>query len=189
MTKDRKKQPRVEEQQGIYDVYERYEIIDHVRYDLKPSPTTDHQSLVTVLSRYMQNSCHPNGRVYLSPIDVYFDEGNCVQPDLVFILNENVAIVKKARIEGAPDLVAEVLSPRTSKNDKVRKKALYERAGVKEYWLIDPVHRTIDQWLLTDGKYHLAATYVEDDIVTSPLFACVSIEMNALFAQVSRDED
>jgi len=102
------------------------------------------------------------------------------------ILNENSHIIKEERIEGAPDLVAEVLSPATGGNDKIRKKAVYERSGVKEYWVVDPFHRLIDQFVLKNGKYELHRTYDEQGMLTSPLFSCVSIDLKRMFARIPK---
>jgi Uma2 family endonuclease len=63
------------------------------------------------------------------------------------------------------------------------KKRQYERFGVSEYWIADPVHRTIDQFLLTDGKFNLFETYGKNDILTSPLLACIRIELNRVFPE------
>lgn len=178
---------KVREQQQPYEDYsnpfieERYEIINNVRFDLKPAPTVKHQHLAGRLYYMIETTCHENGTVLFSPIDVYLDEENQFQPDLVFILNENQDIIKEARIEGAPDLVVEVLSPSTSKNDKIAKKDQYERFGVKEYWIVDPVHLIVDQFILEQGKYHLYKTHATEGTLTSPLFSCIEIKLEKLF--------
>ena len=118
-------------------------------------------------------------------MDVHLDEGNIFQPDLIFISNENRHIIKE-RIEGAPDLVAEILSPSTSSNDKIHKKAQYERFGVKEYWIVDPVHLIIDQFVLVNHKYQLHATYDELNTLTSARFTCISVDLNLLFKDIKR---
>jgi Uma2 family endonuclease len=174
----------VKEQTEIYDGFDRYEIIDHIRYDLKPSPTVNHQKLLTLLNVSLYYTCHAEGIILLAPMDVYFDDGNIFQPDLIFISNDNQGIIKEQRIEGAPDLVAEILSPSTSMNDKIRKKAQYERFGVKEYWVVDPVHFVIDQFVLDNGKFTLNATYAEGDTLISDRFPCVGIDMTELFNKI-----
>lgn len=180
--KEPKKQPSdVREQMETYNEFERYEMIDFIKYEMKPAPTFDHQKMLGNLNHIVRGTCHPDGEVVFAPVDVYLDQGNLLQPDLIFILHEHMGIVRNGRIEGAPDLVAEILSPSTSANDKKRKKAQYERFGVKEYWIVDPVHRTVDQFVLTDSKYELRDTYVPGDVLTSPLFSCVLVDMNELF--------
>ena len=178
---------KVRERQQPYEgesnpfIEERYEIINNVRFDLKPAPTVNHQRLVGDLHHMMKTTCNQNGVILVSPIDVYLDEENRFQPDLVFISNENQDIIKEVRIEGAPDLVAEVLSLSTSANDKILKKDQYERFGVKEYWIVDPVHLTLDQFVLENGKYQLYKTYATEGTLTSPILSCIKIDMHKLF--------
>ncbi|GIM44734.1 hypothetical protein DNHGIG_02830 [Collibacillus ludicampi] len=74
-------------------------MIDYVRYELKPSPTVKHQKLLIELCQRLYASCYPNGVLLTPPLDVYFDEGNLFQPDLIFITDENAKIIKEARIE------------------------------------------------------------------------------------------
>lgn len=160
---------------------ERFEIVEGIRYDLQPAPVVNHQRVLGTLYLMVHQTCHANGVILFAPLDVFLDEDNQFQPDLVFILHEHAAIITEKRIEGAPDLVAEILSPSTSQNDKIRKKRQYERFGVQEYWVIDPVHRTVDQFILEQGKYVLQETYGVRDRLTSPLFACIDLNIGRLF--------
>src|SRR5690348_5516421 len=112
----------IKEQQEVYDPFDRYEIIDGIRYDLKPSPIASHQTLIGGLHLALHHDCHPNGVILIAPMDVYLNEDNIIQPDIIYILNENTQIIKKKRIEGVPDLLVEVLSPSTASRDKIRKK-------------------------------------------------------------------
>lgn len=160
--------------------YERYEIICGNRFDLKPAPAVNHQRIVGAFHISLHLTCHSTGTILFSPIDVYLDEDNQFQPDLVYILHENDHIIKEKRIEGAPDLVLEILSPSTSQNDKIHKKKQYERFGVKEYWIVDPIHRTVDQFIREDGVYVLNETYGITDTITSPLFPCISIDLTKI---------
>jgi Uma2 family endonuclease len=184
MGTNKKKGEKVQEQSVPYEEFDRTEIIAGIKYELKPSPTVNHQKLVTQLSKLLYDTCQPNGVILVAPLDVYFDEDNRSQPDVIFITNENSGIIKKARIEGAPDLVAEILSPSTGINDKIRKKEQYETFGIKEYWIVDPVHFTVDQFVLHEGKYKLNAVYGGKDVITSDLFSCVSVDMKELFRDI-----
>jgi len=98
--------------------------------------------------------------------DVYLTEKDRVIPDVMIVCNKD--IIKPDGIHGAPDLMVEVLSPATAKKDKGYKKDLYEKAGVKEYWIIDPVSRSIEAYLLSEGKYALDEVYAlyPDGLVT-----------------------
>ncbi len=90
-------------------------------------------------------------------VDVYLTEKDRVIPDGMIVCNKD--IIKPDGIHGAPDLVVEVLSPSTAKNDKGYKKDLYEKSGVKEYWIVEPNMRSIEAYLLSDGKYELDGFY------------------------------
>jgi Uma2 family endonuclease len=160
---------------------EQYEIINGTRYDLKPSPSVKHQILVTKIWNSLNNTCHQNGIILVAPIDVYIDEDNTFQPDVIFITNENMSIIQDDNINGAPDLVVEILSPSTGKRDKTTKKEIYARFGVKEYWIVDPIHQTIDQFLLKNQIYDLHATLAPGNSMASPLFSCINIDLDTLF--------
>lgn len=188
-TKESKQQlvNRIKEQEGTYDrAQERYEIIEGIRYELYPAPTVTHQKIAAFLHRILASSCERDGIILFAPLDVFLDEKNSFQPDLVYISYGHEHIIKEARIEGAPDLVVEILSPSTGKNDKVRKKRQYERFGVREYWIVDPVHETIDQFVLKDEQLMLLCTYSNDDTVTSELFTCISVPVDELFKPLVR---
>lgn len=200
--KDVSKQPDlVKEQAQEYDpsnsnapypfplIDERFEIINGIRYDFHPSPSLLHQVLVTELSSCIRQTCRPNGIVVVAPMDVHLDENNILQPDVIFISNETVHIVKNNKIFGAPDLVVEILSPSTSTNDKIRKKTQYERFGVKEYWIVDPRHHIIDQFVLEGVKFYLHATYAPGDTLLSDRFSCISIDLTLLFESIKRFEE
>ncbi|WP_211326551.1 Uma2 family endonuclease [Paenibacillus flagellatus] len=106
----------------------------------------------------------------------------------IFPRQEGTGIIKRHRIEGPPDLVVEILSPSTSRNDKVCKKRNYERFGVPEYWVVDPVHRFIDQFDAEDGKYALYGTYSAGGLLNSPRFSCMNVHMDELFARLLPDD-
>jgi len=131
---------------------ERWEIINGEAWCMTPAPTTVHQALLVRLSAlcanfFARHSC----TVLVAPTDVVFDEYNVVQPDLLVVCDGTK--VTEANIQGAPDLVVEILSPRTSRKDKREKKNLYQRGGVTEYLLIHPTDETLEQFRLIDGVY------------------------------------
>ncbi|MBB6732611.1 Uma2 family endonuclease [Cohnella zeiphila] len=169
-------------------IEERYEIIDGVRYDCQPSPTLKHQLLVTRLWQELDTTCSATGTLVVAPMDVHLDDDNIVQPDLIYVSDENSSILK-TRIDGVPDLLIEILSPSTGEHDKVRKKALYERFGVPEYWIVDFHHRTIDRFALADGKYVLERTYGSADTLLSERFPCVRVQPGQLFQVLGKLDD
>ncbi len=135
----------------------RHEIIDgdHV---VNPAPTPRHQAVVISLATqlFQKVQATGQGRVFVSPIDVELSPHDIVQPDLVVVLQEHREIVLPTRIQGTPDLVVEVLSDSTEQLDRVLKKAIYQRAGVPEYWIVDPRRQQIEQYVLSaEGVYEL----------------------------------
>lgn len=95
--------------------------------------------------------------VFSGGVDVYLTDQDRVIPDTMIVYNKN--IIRPDGIHGTPDLIVEVLSPGTAQNDRGYKKNLYEKSGVKEYWIVDPNLRSIEAYLLSDGEYHLDGFY------------------------------
>ena len=106
----------------------------------EPSPTYSHQGLLGEIFNKIWNHLQKNslGNVLCAPMDVYFDDQNVLQPDIIFISNENKHLIHEDGIHGAPDFIVEILSPSTAYQDLKEKKQIYEEFGVKEYWIVDP---------------------------------------------------
>jgi Uma2 family endonuclease len=121
---------------------------------MSPAPLVNHQEVITVLLTQIHFYAKKMkaGRVFPSPIDVYLNQKNAFQPDIVFVSAGN-KIIKEDGIYGAPDLVIEVLSAGTAKTDLNRKKGVYEKEGVKEYWVVDPKTKTATGFRLVGSKY------------------------------------
>lgn len=182
-----KQTPKVKEQRGIYDVPERYEIIGGIRYDFLSSPKYVHQKILTNFYLAFHGACKAEGEILLAPMDVHFDEENIVQPDVIYIANANLGIIRDGFVFGVPDLLVEILSSSTGRRDKTIKKDLYEKHGVKEYWLADPTYRTVDQFVLTEGEgYRLVATLTEEDQLQSPTIPCLTIDLASIFPENDR---
>lgn len=134
------------------------EVIDNILY-MSPAPKYNHQQLVGLLYRKISKLLEVNGNAeaIISPFDVYFENLlSAVQPDILVLLNENRHILKEdGYIHGAPDVIIEVLSGDV-KRDTITKKALYEKAGVKEYFIANPANRSIQGFVLADGAYRLS---------------------------------
>lgn len=92
------------------------------------------------------------GETRVAPYDVYLDDDNVFQPDIIFIDKTNTPLIKSEGLHGAPDLVIEILSPESTRFDRGEKKAVYERSGVKEYWLVDPETKNAEGFVLKAGK-------------------------------------
>jgi Uma2 family endonuclease len=133
----------------------RAEIINETLF-MSPAPSVNHQGLVLKLSSQLYFYCEEDnklGRVFASPIDVYLDAKNAFQPDIVFTSNKSNDLIKEDGIYGAPDLVIEVLTPGTTKSDFTKKKPAYEKAGVKELWMVDPKTKIAIGYHLVKNKY------------------------------------
>ena len=135
-----------------------YEILDGKMY-MMASPSLNHTRIVMNIAQIF--SAYLRGKpcsVFIDSVDVNFNENNMAIPDLTIVCDKTK--LKPDGIYGAPDLIVEVLSPSTAKNDKGYKKDLYEEHGVKEYWIIDPDAKSIDVYLLRDGTYELDDAYI-----------------------------
>ncbi len=122
------------------------------------SPSVNHNRVAGNIYHIFRNYLKTKScEAFSDGVDVYLTEDDRVIPDAMIVCNKD--IIKPDGIHGAPDLIVEVLSPSTAKNDKGYKKDLYEEAGVKEYWIVDPNMRSIEAYLLSNGKYILDGFY------------------------------
>lgn len=130
-----------------------YQLIDG-EIQTMPSLTVKHQKLSLKLTMLIGTLVEQRnlGTLLYSPMDVYLDEENVVQPDLLFVSLEREEIIKANGIYGAPDMVIEILSPATAYYDHKKKRQLYEKYGVKEYWLIDPEDQEVIGYRLDKQK-------------------------------------
>ncbi|MGH7945443.1 MAG: Uma2 family endonuclease [Opitutaceae bacterium] len=142
----------------------RYQLVEGDLYLISPAPNRFHQDIVlniaTMLRAFLRNN--PIGKVYVSPIDVYLDDHNVVQPDVVFVSNARFDILADDGLHGAPDLAVEVISPSNAQLDKTAKRRVYTRHGVKELWLVDPTLRQIHLYEFARDPAK-AVRLVEDD--------------------------
>jgi Uma2 family endonuclease len=131
----------------------RREIIDG-ELIVTAAPATRHQKVVVnfvlALGAYSRIN---RGQVFPAPLDVFFADDNVVEPDVVFVRADNLERIKQKFIENAPDLVVEVSSPPTRRLELVRKRELYQRFGVPEYWYIDLEADRVEAYRLTEGAY------------------------------------
>ncbi len=146
----------------------RYEVINGRLVEM-PAPSFEHQGIVAdILTRiYLFVKENARGEVYPSPVDVILSETVVVQPDIVFISNENLRNIKRGRLFGSPDLVVEIVSPGSYKRDRYEKFNLYEKHGIREYWIVLPGEKVIEVWCLKKGKYVLHSVAVEKGEVKS----------------------
>ena len=118
----------------------RHELIDGEHY-VTPSPNTKHQTVSMTLAVLIGGwlEVNPMGRLYHAPFDVVFSRFDVVEPDLLYLSNDRAAdVLTPQHVRGAPDMVIEIGSPGTRARDETKKRVLYERTGVTEYWFVDP---------------------------------------------------
>jgi len=182
LTADKKRKYTVED----YLMLEEGAPFQLINYDLimSPSPIPAHQQLSAKIIQLLLNfldSINDNGFLVSAPMDVKFDDGNVFQPDILYIKESRVADLVKDRIEGAPDLIIEILSPYTAYYDLRQKKDVYEKYGVAEYIIIDPVQENADMYKLTNGGYSLHQKVLKTETLVSLIIPGFKLELSKLF--------
>ncbi|MES1243472.1 MAG: Uma2 family endonuclease [Acidobacteriota bacterium] len=162
----------------------RHEILDGEHF-VTAAPNLWHQSIVVELTSWIAPFVrrHRLGRLFVAPADVLLGKHDVVQPDLLFVSQARARILTEMNVQGAPDLVIEVLSPSTRKRDEGLKLERYEILGVQEYWMVDPtrnaarIFRRMGECL--QGGAELTAA--DGDILTSPLLPGLEIPLGEIF--------
>jgi len=172
---------------------ERWELIDGIPYNMSPVPSTEHQRISRDIEVQFANYLRGKScEVFDAPFDVRLSRGNendeeiktVVQPDIVIICDKNK--LDKRGCKGAPDLVAEIISHATAKKDMQEKFLLYERSGVKEYWLVFPLDKAIDVYILNENnKYERSGLYQypDNDKVEVGIFPDLEIDLAWVFGE------
>ena len=161
-----------------------YELIEG-ELILNPAPVPRHQWIVlniaSELRAYFRRE--GGGRVFSAPIDVVLSEDVLLQPDVIVIRTERISIIDEKNIQGAPNLVVEVLSVGTRRRDEILKRKLYERAGVDEYWIVDPVIDVVKIYRRSGASFVRAAEISTESggEITSPLLPGFALDVNLVF--------
>ena len=163
---------------------ERWELLDG-ELVMAPSPNVPHQDLsgnLFVLLKLFVDRMEL-GRAFHAPLDVVLSDTSVVQPDLLFVSNERTDILTDANIQGAPDLVVEILSPSTTSRDWRIKLDLYAQHGVREYWIVDPDSQRV--WVMAggDGALDEVGNYARGDTLTSPTLTGFSAPLDQVFPE------
>ena len=168
---------------------ERWELIDGVAYDMSPAPARVHSLISGELFRQMANFFADKPcEVHAAPFDVRLPKGDepdnkvdtVLQPDILVVCDEGKLDDKGCR--GAPDLVVEILSPSTASKDCIQKRALYEKHGVKEYWLVDPWNRVVTIYCLgSDNLFGKPLVFGDTDKIKVGLFPDLEIDLSTIF--------
>jgi Uma2 family endonuclease len=166
----------------------RHELIDGEHY-VTPAPRPKHQRvsgrLYLRLGTYLEE--HPVGRVYYAPLDVVLTDFDCVEPDLLYVSREREQRhMTEDYLEGAPDLVVEILSPSTKRYDQHVKHRLYERFGVLEYWIIDPEKETVSVYRQEDDCLQLCQELSRPGgtlvpVLSTPILPGLAIPLDKIF--------
>lgn len=129
---------------------------------------------------------HGGGRVFVAPLDVVLDDDVVLQPDVIIVSEARMHVVGPTHIHGAPDLIVEVLSDRTRKLDELVKRKLYERHGVTEYWIVDPIAEIVNIYRRTAGSFTRAAeiSVKAGGALTSSLLPGFSLDVNDVFPRI-----
>jgi Uma2 family endonuclease len=174
---------------GFPDDGRRYEIIEGELYEMPP-PNAYHAVTLINLLFLLGPVVHTlGGRIFTAPFDVFFPGANPVQPDIVVALADSTGRLDRRGFQGAPDLVVEVLSPSNRVHDVLTKRALYARAGVREYWIVDPEKRIVEVLTLDRAALRTAQSAAGDDAVASIVLGGEAFPLAAIFARLDDIED
>ena len=174
----------------------RYELIDGVAYLMAPAPTLDHQEVAGEVYYQLRQALQGKPcRAFIAPVDVRFPKAGEADEQVDTVLQPDVLVVcdplklDRRGVRGAPDLVVEVLSPGTSSHDHVRKRRVYERAGVAEYWLVHPIDRMVTVYRLVNGEYGKPDVFELVDATPVGVLPEVIIQWDALVERLAPVED
>ncbi len=145
---------------------------------MSPAPTPNHQRVIRNLYDALK-ALNPNGEVLFSPLDLYIDNTNVLQPDICYISQSSKHIISNRGLEGPPELVVEVLSPSNSFIDRNAKKRKYLEFGVQEYWIVDPGNKTLE--IYTNSLETPSLYLSEQGEITSIVLESLSFDLSLLF--------
>jgi Uma2 family endonuclease len=162
----------------------RYEIVDGELYEM-PAPNPEHAAAVVNLILLLAPVVKAlGGRIFTAPIDVFMFGADPVQPDIVVLLASQAGLLTRRGVEGAPSLLIEVLSPTNPEHDRIRKRELYARAGIGEYWLVSPEAASIDVLTLTGRTYRTLVRAAGDEPIQTQVLPDLSFPVSTVFAAV-----
>ena len=151
--------------------YQQHDLIQLIQGEvvITMPPIPRHQQIIgEILYLLMTIARQIGGRAFTSPIEVFLDEHNVFEPDVIFLSPNSLCQVGEKRLDGAPDLVVEVLSPSTAKYDRQEKYQAYEKHDIREYWIVDPIHNVLEVYVINKKAYVRQGAYGDDDIFKSP---------------------
>lgn len=173
-----------------------YELIDGEAYFMAPAPNLDHQEVVGEVYRQIANALTGKQcRAYIAPIDVRLPNSiesdeqidTVVQPDVLVVCDQSK--LDRRGIRGAPDWILEVLSPATASHDQIKKRDLYERQGVREYWLVHPTDRVLTIYLLENGEFSKSRIVELSGETAITVLDNIAIQWDDLLTRLPQAED
>ena len=147
-----------------------------------PALNLDHQRISGAIYCQLREQIRDSGRgeVFYAPAGVKLSDEDVVEPDLFVVVAERAEILRRTHVEGAPDLVVEILSKGTARRDRGIKRRRYEAFGVREYWIVSPWDRAVEQFVRrAEGRYHLAGTFAE--VIRVTVLADVSVDLTRVW--------
>lgn len=161
----------------------RYEILEG-RLLMVPSPFTPHQRISFKLSHCLGSYIEGKGagEMFCAPYDVVLSEITVVQPDIIYVSKENSKIITEENIKGIPDLVIEIVSKTSKKNDETTKKMIYAQSNIKEYWAAYPESKEIKVYVGPEKGYFLWKTFSIEDLLSTPTFPDLNLKLTDVFA-------
>jgi Uma2 family endonuclease len=160
----------------------RYEVLEG-ELVMYPAPSLNHQRVSRKLESILLDHIENNnlGEIFYAPVDVILSETNVAQPDLVFVSREKSSILAEKGISGSPDLMVEILSPGTSRLDRIAKFQMYCTHGVPWYWIVDPDSRSLEEYHLQGGGYVSGASVSGFETFHPGIFPGLEISLSSLW--------
>jgi Uma2 family endonuclease len=175
----------VEDYKVLPETGPRYQLVEG-ELRMAPAPNRYHQRIVLNIAFLIQQWVETGGgegEVNVAPFDVYLDNENVFQPDVLYFSPDNYGVLTDAGCEGAPDLVVEVLSPGTRDIDLGPKKKIYASNGVREMWVVDPDPRTLDVYHLAEDVEKPVAQIGDEDVLVSDVLPGLELCGASIFAE------
>ena len=151
---------------------------------MTPAPNIIHQTVLVNLINELKNFLNKekSGKMLCAPTDVKLSDSNVVQPDIIFISQDNSYIIRENNVDGAPDLIIEILSPGTAYYDLIEKKEIYESFEVKEYWIVDPKKRRVEIYKNVNQQFELIQKLELEGIVKSLVIKGFEVSLQNIFS-------
>lgn len=180
-----------EKQITVHEFLQRDDFEEGYQYELingeivkKQAPSPAHQNAsgnLYVMLHQFNREQKLGGKCFAAPLDVFFTELDYYQPDIIFISQNRLRIITPDGVEGAPDLIVEILSPSTARHDRDRKMKVYRRTGVLEYWVVDPSNRSIEIYARQNDDFEMSDFAMGTGEVRSRLLEGLVVDVAEVF--------